>query len=254
MYVKLFTSILESSIWSEDAETRLVWITMLAMADREGHVRASISGLARRANVSVDGCRAALERLQQPDPESATEEHRGRRIEPVEGGWLLFNYVKYREIRTEEQLKAAARQRRKYYREKRETSRSLNTDADTEADTKKYKGLSEPETFAAWWAIYPKRAGGNPRAAAVKAYGSRLKEGVSSDDLLQGLRRYARYCEVAGKVGTEYIKQAQFWLSKTYRGWEESWDLPVSNDPGEEESALVFHPDNEDEWNAIDSR
>ena len=99
MYVKLFSSILTSSIWSQDPSTRLVWITMLAMADVEGYVKAAPSGLARAANVPVKDCQRALDVFQEPDEESFTKEHEGRRIEKVEGGWLLLNYEKYREKR-----------------------------------------------------------------------------------------------------------------------------------------------------------
>ena len=37
-FVKLHGSILDSSVWGESKATRLVWITMLAMADGEGTV------------------------------------------------------------------------------------------------------------------------------------------------------------------------------------------------------------------------
>lgn len=111
MYVKLFGSILDSSIWSEKQPTRLVWITMLAMADEAGIVHAAVPGLSRRAGVSLAECRTALEVLQSPDAESRSPEHDGRRIEAVDGGWLLLNYEKYREVRTNEQVLAARRMR-----------------------------------------------------------------------------------------------------------------------------------------------
>ena len=40
-FTKLFQSILTSSVWSEDNETRIVWITMLALADQNGSVSAT---------------------------------------------------------------------------------------------------------------------------------------------------------------------------------------------------------------------
>lgn len=118
MYVKLFGTLLDSSIWAEDHATVRVWITLLLMGDKEGAVRSSPSGLARRANVTLAECHQAIKTLQDPDIETGTQEYGGRRIESVEGGWLLLNYEKYREIKTEAQLQAAARQRAKYYRDK----------------------------------------------------------------------------------------------------------------------------------------
>ena len=43
-FTKLFNTIVSSTIWREDSDTRVVWVTMLAMADRDGHVEASNSG------------------------------------------------------------------------------------------------------------------------------------------------------------------------------------------------------------------
>ena len=72
MYVKLFSSILESSIWSEAPSTRLVWITMLAMANKDGFVASSTSGLARRANLGLEDVRTALQILANPDDDSGS--------------------------------------------------------------------------------------------------------------------------------------------------------------------------------------
>ena len=112
MFVKLFGSILDSSIWAEDHATVRVWITMLAMADRDGVVRAAPIGLAGRAHVSVPELRKALELFQKPDLESRSQEYGGRRIEQVDGGWLLLNHKKYREIQTAAQQRHAEAQGR----------------------------------------------------------------------------------------------------------------------------------------------
>jgi len=109
MYVKLFSSILDSTIWAEGPETRIVWITMLAMADKDGDVRCSPSGLARRANVTPEAAHAAVEQLLAPDADSATPDYEGRRIEAQDGGWHILNYVKYREIQDREARKESWR-------------------------------------------------------------------------------------------------------------------------------------------------
>lgn len=113
-FTKLFASILESTVWGLPCETRLVWITMLAMADQDGEVSASVPGLAHRAQVSIEACEAALASFSAPDPYSRTKEHDGRRIEAIDGGWRLLNYRKYREKASLESARArnAARQER----------------------------------------------------------------------------------------------------------------------------------------------
>jgi hypothetical protein len=109
-YTKLFSSITESTIWCESDQTRLVWITMLAMADKYGRVWASIPGLANRARVPVEAARKAVEVLLSPDPDSRTTAQEGRRIEVIDGGWRLINHMKYRAICDDEARAAYKRE------------------------------------------------------------------------------------------------------------------------------------------------
>ena len=109
-FTKLFSSITESTIWVKDLETRIVWITMLAMADRHGRVWGSIPGLANRARVTVKATEKALKVFLEPDEYSRTKEFDGRRIEPIDGGWRLLNYEKYRAIRDEESIRESKRE------------------------------------------------------------------------------------------------------------------------------------------------
>ena len=113
-YTKLFGSILESTVWLETPPVKVVWITLLAMADRDGCVEASVPGLAKRAGVDRVYCEQALALFLAPDPDSRTKTYDGRRIEPIEGGWRLLNYEVYRERASAEEAreKAAARKRR----------------------------------------------------------------------------------------------------------------------------------------------
>ena len=130
-FTKLFSSITESTIWSEDHPTRLTWITMLAMADRRGRVWASIPGLANRARVTLKEVEAALDLFLSPDKYSRTEEHEGRRIEPIEGGWRLLNHEKYRAIRDEETIKET---KRNYINKRRANERTLADLEDEDVD------------------------------------------------------------------------------------------------------------------------
>lgn len=142
-YTKLFSSIITSTIWTEDDQTRIVWITMLAMADRNGEVQGSIPGLARIAGVPVDACRKAIDTFLAPDPDSRTKDDEGRRIEVIEGGWLLLNHAKYRDMATDEdrKLKAAIRQQRARDKKSRNNHATVTLEShqiphtDTEADS-----------------------------------------------------------------------------------------------------------------------
>jgi hypothetical protein len=118
-YTKLFNSIITSTIWTEDDKTRLVWITMLAMADQHGEVHASIPGLARVSGVSVQDCEKAIFKLLSPDPYSRTPDHEGRRIAPIDGGWEILNHARYRLMASREDAKAAASARVQRHRSRK---------------------------------------------------------------------------------------------------------------------------------------
>jgi len=120
-FTKLFNSILDSTIWQEPLETKVVWITMLAMADRNGEVHASIPGLAKRAGVTLPQCNAALACLESPDEYSRTKDHEGRRIAEVDGGWRLLNHAKYRALLSAEERREYNRKKQAEYRAKRKT-------------------------------------------------------------------------------------------------------------------------------------
>jgi len=102
-FTKLFNTIVTSTIWQEDDKTRIVWITMLAIADSFGNVFASAPGLARVANVSTPQTRKAIRKLLDCDPDSRTKDFDGRRIEPIDGGWRILNHAKYRRMMNDEE-------------------------------------------------------------------------------------------------------------------------------------------------------
>jgi len=124
-YTKLFSEILDSSVWQEPAEIRLVWITMLAMADRTGKVMASVPGLANRAVVPLKAVETALETFLAPDRYSRTKDNEGRRIKEIDGGWQILNHSKYRAKLSQEERHAYKLEwQRKRRQEKREQSTS----------------------------------------------------------------------------------------------------------------------------------
>jgi len=123
-FTKLFGSIVASTIWREDDKTRLVWITMLAISNKHGIVEASIPGLADLSRVSVEEARMAIAKLEAPDPDSRSKDAEGRRILPVDGGWMLVNHAKYRS-------KLNAEERQNYWREKQREHRTKQSTMST---------------------------------------------------------------------------------------------------------------------------
>lgn len=117
-FTKLKSSLIQSTIWDEPSPTRVVWITMLALADAEGFVEASVPGLAHAARVSVAECEEALRCFTSPDPYSKNPANDGRRVAKADRGWLLLNYREHRNTehrdpdRRREQNREAKRRQR----------------------------------------------------------------------------------------------------------------------------------------------
>jgi hypothetical protein len=110
---------LDSSIWSECDQTRLVWMTLLLMKDHRGYIGASIDGIARRAIVPVEAVEVAMERFQQPDPRSRSQEHEGRRIERHGRGWIVLNHQQFRDMGSSEARREKNRQAQQRFRQKK---------------------------------------------------------------------------------------------------------------------------------------
>lgn len=126
-YTKLFNSILASTIWRASDKTRIVWITMLAMADKDGVVEGSVPGLADFARVNLSDCQAALAELLAPDEYSRSSENDGRRIEALDGvGWRLLNHSKYRAKMSEDERREYNRIKQSEWRARNKQSANVN--------------------------------------------------------------------------------------------------------------------------------
>ena len=151
-YTKLFNSILASTVWREPMEVRIVWITLLAMADKDGIAEGSVPGLADFARIPVEATRKALKRLSSPDPDSRSQEHDGRRIQAVDGGWQLLNHAKYRAKMGADERREYNRLKQAQYRERLNPSITVNdnvrcvdnTEAKAKAEAIKTKGAKAP--------------------------------------------------------------------------------------------------------------
>lgn len=143
-FVKLDSGLLTSTLWAH-REEREVFITALLMAEphevidampqievstlREtgfqvppgwyGFVAAAGPGIIRQALVDPAAGMEALKALGAPDPESRSKAFEGRRMVRVDGGYIILNYIKYRD----RDYTAAARAKRYRDRVKDDPSR-----------------------------------------------------------------------------------------------------------------------------------
>jgi hypothetical protein len=150
MYNKLFSKILDSSIWLEAHATRIVWVTFIAAMDQDGFVEfASVGNVAQRANVTLPEARAAVRKLESPDPDSGDPDHEGRRLERVPGGWMVLNALKYRELATSEVRREQTRARVRAHRQRRRNApvtpgNDLLTRSETETEESEDQDQKQP--------------------------------------------------------------------------------------------------------------
>lgn len=86
------------------------------------------------------------------------------------------------------------------------------------------------DAFETLWQAYPRRAGGNPKRMALRAWQARIAAGVSADEMLAGVGRYAAFVRAEGKEGTPFVKQAATFLGPDEH-FREPWALPGSEAP-----------------------
>jgi len=237
MYAKLMGRITESSLMEEPVMVRYVFMMMLAIADPRGYVIGTHVAIARRMNVSVAEFEDALRELMEPDPDSNSKEHDGRRVIPSDGerGYFLVNYVKYRDTRDEEQRREYMRE---YMRKRRESEsvNSVNTGkpalAKEEVEVKEEAELnlaqepvkpSAPKPadagveFAEFWKAYPRK---KSKGDAMKAFKA-AKCSALMDRIIPALAA-AKASHDWTKEGGKYIPYPASWIRDM--GWE---DQPI---------------------------
>ena len=166
VYNKIFTRILDSSIWLETNTTRIVWITFLASMDETGYAHfAALANLAKRAGVTLEEAEAAVKVLEAPDRESSDPANDGRRIERIPGGWMVLNAEKYRLLVSRAIIQEQTRIRVAKFRERKRgnapvTHGSVSGNADvtpseasagSEAKQKEKQGAVAPPASDSEW-------------------------------------------------------------------------------------------------------
>jgi hypothetical protein len=134
-YTKLFSDIITSTIWQEPNDCRVLWITMLALQDRDHICRATVPALAKICNITNELCEEYLTDFQQPDKYSRSQEHEGRRIEQIEGGYLILNGEYYQRLLSKEDRREYKRNKAQEYRDKARTNVDNSRQAETDVDT-----------------------------------------------------------------------------------------------------------------------
>lgn len=119
------------------------------------------------------------------------------------------------------------------YKERKETTPSLRSGVSGKPSKKSpaKSALEYTEEFEQAWSQYPKRAGSNPKRDAFKAWRARLAEGVSPDEMIAGVQRYAAHIQIKGSSATEFVMQGKRFFGPAAE-FENDWTTPAPSANG----------------------
>ena len=240
-FAKLASGIVDSTIWMKPHDALRVWIALLAKSDSYGIVRIASPALAHQCFVTPERLDAIMHDFCSPDPDSRSPDHDGCRLQRIEGGWLIVNYLKYRDMMQRKAASHAERQAK--YREKikaRDARVTRRVTGDTEADSRgreqssRGKDTTLPEAaasgereFDSLWSVCAKKVG---KARARKAYLRLRKAGTmpEASTVTAALVRLQQ-TEQWTKRGRQYQPHLEAWLNRG--GWDD--EIPKTNGGGE---------------------
>ena len=213
---------------------------MLAITDMDGFCAASVPGLAAMARATVEETVEALRVLESPDKYSRTSAQDGRRIQKVEGGWVLINHSVYRDRERSEKR----REYMKTFMAKRRASDDLlaankankkltpaNPSASVSASPSSPEGSAEGEysaDFNTFWQEYPRKVGkGKAWESWSKAKGRPAIANILAAVIEQ--KASPQWMKEAG----QFIPHPSTWLNQ--RRWDDkpTVALPNNGDKGQ---------------------
>ncbi len=244
-FVKLDCGILNSTLWFE-REAREVFITALLMAEPieltepmpqiavgsldftgwsvppgwYGFVPAASVGILHQAQVTPDVGMPALTRLGEPEQTSRSKEFDGRRLVRVDGGFIVLNFMRYRDRDYTAAVRSARYRKRKQEKatEQVESRRSVTashrniTQAEAEVDTEEDLNTINK----------PKRENGStaPKSASLSPAAPPQAQNLRTDPFTDSVitERAARFIERYGDLYSQKRNGARY-ASKIHRDY-----------------------------------
>jgi hypothetical protein len=115
-YTPIWDKLTDSSVWDEPYHVRILWITMLALKDRDHVVRCEAYTLRKRANITAKETEDGLKVLSSPDRKRGGQEYGGRRIVKHGEGWEVLNGQVYQALMQRANLREYKRRKQAEYR------------------------------------------------------------------------------------------------------------------------------------------
>lgn len=249
-FTKLEERIVKSSLWAEMLHVRVVFVSFLALKDENGFVDGAPSALQRICNVTPEQFAEAIKVLESPDPESTTKDFEGRRIEKVDGGWIVLNHEKYR---ANEQIKKE--QHREYMREWRE-KKNVNNCEFTEIHTQspsvsvsesvsslsnlqdKNKESKSEELWLQFKTAYPDN-GSWVDPAAQRSFLRLIGSGNDPELIIRRAKEFGEYYkDTPGYPHCKFVGQMVNWLDKCQfaQDWAKKLEAEKENKNGKHQN------------------
>ena len=150
MFGKVFQQMYDGTLGTAGPwEALVTFQQMIVLADKNGDVDLTMPALSRRTTIPLPIIEKGIEALMKPDRYSRTPGEDGRRIVLLDDhrpwGWRIVNYIKYRDIKSEQERRDY---HRSYYHSVRKlknvenveiqqpSTLSNHTDTDTEVEAK----------------------------------------------------------------------------------------------------------------------
>lgn len=245
MYNKLFTKIVDSSIWMEPDHVRLVWLMFIALMDEDGFVNlASAKNVAHRAVMELDKAVEAIRVLESPDPESSNPANEGRRLTRVPGGWIVNNAQEYRDIVKREHQKELSRERVRRHRNGGVTPCNADvtvgnenvtpSEAEAEADKRKNGDGESPKRkrkAATSEFVVPPKADTEAVHAAIDRWRRHLDSIAVSHALHHdnSPQLEAMFRQAAGMGEAKFIESIDWNIANGRHQFSEKWGSPHGN-------------------------
>jgi hypothetical protein len=172
-----------------------------------------------------------------------------------DGDWVVTGWDRYYptdRTNADRQRRWRNRQREDEHNDSNVTHNTRNAvttsraTVDVDVDEVKEMASDEAAAFDAIWGRYPDRLGGNPKRRALNALRARIREGVETAGIIEGLDRYIKYLKANDRIGTEYVMQAATFLGPDRR-WTEEWSTAKPQNGKDEwadfRAAYTYDPD-----------
>ena len=248
-YTPVFDSVFHGTLCGR-WPTLPVWLTILPMADKNGHIDMTYTAMSALTGWPIDLLKQAIAELMAPDPESRTDANEGRRLELLDPhrswGWRVVNHEKYRE-KARKSAYDAERVSSGRDAERKRAERAVprcpapsravplsdsdaNTDTDSDTDTHKSARDEVPHgtnSLDEARLIYPMTTHRADWGTAWHQALAIISDGEATGaELLAGARRFRAYVDAGGVSGPAFVMTPQKFFVRTKRDQPAPWSLP----------------------------